>query len=92
MAELLSITIQLQNSKGLHARAAAKFVKVSERYQADISVLKDGLSVSGRSIMGLMMLVAKCGSAITIQASGLESQSCLKELEELINNKFGEEI
>lgn len=92
MVEPFSLTVTLQNSKGLHARAAAKFVKVSERFQAEIFVNKDGCSVSALSIMGLMMLVASCGTSITIQAIGPQAVESLKALEDLINNKFGEEV
>lgn len=91
MSDPISITIQLQNSKGLHARAAAKFVKTSEKFKADIKVTKGDIQVSALSIMGLMMLVAKCGTDITIRAEGPDAQSALTALSELVNDKFGED-
>lgn len=91
MSDSLSLTVQLQNSKGLHARAAAKFVKTTEKFKADVTVIKGDAEVSALSIMGLMMLVARCGTAITIQAKGPDAQNALKALEALVNQKFGEE-
>jgi len=91
MDEALSLIIALQNSKGLHARAAAKFVKASEKFKADIKVTRGDIEVSALSIMGLMMLVARCGTEITITARGQDAGDALKALAELVNGKFGED-
>ncbi len=79
------------NRLGLHARPAAEFVKVANRFQAHIVVRKDDLEVNGKSIMGMMMLAAECGSEIVIRASGDDARQAVKELAELVNSKFGEE-
>ena len=84
------IVVEIQNKKGLHARAASCFVKLAEQFDADIFVEKDGQQVCGTSIMGLMMLAAAKGSKITISAQGNESETALQQLAELVNNKFNE--
>jgi len=81
----------LKNTKGLHARAAAKFVKTSEVFNADIQVVRGTSQVSALSIMGLMMLVARYGSEITINATGPDAAAALTALGDLINRKFDEE-
>ena len=99
----LSAVLLLQNKKGLHARAAAKFVKAVEKYTADVKVTKiksqthlteegsDYATVSGTSILGLMMLAAECGASIEVNASGEDSQKVLDELTALLGRKFDEE-
>ena len=96
------ITIAIQNKKGLHARAAAKFVKVTGKYDVKIQVAKideeehpavdsaQFSTVSGTSILGLMMLAADCGSTIRISAEGPQAAEALRELEDLLNRKFDE--
>jgi phosphocarrier protein len=79
------------NKLGLHARPAALFVKTSNRFESDISVEKDGEQVNGKSIMGLMMLAAGCGSKIRIKAVGPDARQAVEELEKLISRKFDEE-
>ncbi|TDQ83424.1 phosphocarrier protein [Dongia mobilis] len=79
------------NQKGLHARAAAKFVKTSGGFDADIRVAKGEMDVSGGSIMGLMMLAAGIGSELEIQASGPEADRAVAALVDLIARKFDEE-
>ena len=79
------------NKLGLHARPAALFVKTSNRFESEIAVEKDGEEVNGKSIMGLMMLAAGCGSKIRIKATGLDAQEAISEIEKLINRKFDEE-
>lgn len=90
MAEI-SFVLQIQNKKGLHARAASAFVREADKFQSDIFVEKDGQKVSGRSIMGLMMLAAAQGSSIEVFASGDDAEDALKALSCLVNNRFGEE-
>jgi phosphocarrier protein len=79
------------NRRGLHARAAAKFVKLAEQFAAEIMVRKNGTSVSGRSIMGLMMLAAGIGTEIEVQASGPDAERAVEALVELIRSGFHEE-
>ncbi len=87
----LTAELEIKNKKGLHARAAAAFVKVAEQFNATIEVERLGQTVNGCSIMGLMMLAAAQGTMITIRAHGDEAQIALAELTALINNRFGEE-
>lgn len=87
LPRLLLIT----NKRGLHARASAKFVQTVGAFDAEISVSKDGTTVGGTSIMGLMMLAASPGCSILVSASGAQAVEALNALEELIENKFGEE-
>ena len=79
------------NNRGLHARAAAKFVQTVERFNAAILVTKDGQSVGGDSIMGLMMLGAAPGTTVHVAASGDEAEAALDALEELLRSRFGED-
>jgi phosphocarrier protein HPr len=79
------------NSRGLHARASAKFVKCAEQYDAEILVSRDSQTVPGTSIMGLMMLAATPGSSIQVTAAGPQAVAALDALGALIADKFGEE-
>lgn len=87
----LSGVVEITNSRGLHARAAARFVRLAETFDADIVVEKDGAEVPGTSIMGLMMLAAAPGSAIHIRTSGADAQVALDALVALVSDGFGEE-
>ncbi|MCU0781972.1 MAG: HPr family phosphocarrier protein [Akkermansiaceae bacterium] len=78
------------NKLGIHARPAAQFVKIANRYQAEIYVEKDGEEVDGKSIMGLMMLAAGNGSVITVTADGPDEGDAMRELGDLIARKFEE--
>lgn len=91
MTEPLQRDAEIRNSKGLHARAAAKFCKTASLYDADIRVSRGTTEVSGGSIMGLMMLAAATGSIIQIRTSGPEAAVALQALCDLVANKFGEE-
>ncbi|MBM3513154.1 MAG: HPr family phosphocarrier protein [Alphaproteobacteria bacterium] len=82
---------EIVNSKGLHARAAAKFCKVSQQFDAEIMVSRNGTEVSGSSIMGLMMLAAAPGTSIDIAASGADAAKALDALCRLVADKFDEE-
>ncbi|MDP3263142.1 MAG: HPr family phosphocarrier protein [Tabrizicola sp.] len=84
-------TFNIVNEKGLHARASAKFVEVVEAHDANAEVAKDGLVVSGDSIMGLLMLAASRGSSIKVQTSGAEAGKLADALEALVASRFGEE-
>lgn len=83
-------TLTIVNTRGLHARASAKFVQCVEKYDAEVSVTKDGNAVSGTSIMGLMMLAAAPGSTILIEAEGPDAEAALDALEALVTDGFGE--
>ena len=80
----------IMNERGLHARAAAKFVGVLNAFDADVEVEKDGTTVSGRSIMGLMMLAAAQGTAILVTAQGNDAQGAVDALTALVENRFDE--
>lgn len=79
------------NSRGLHARAAAKFVKLVETFQSDVQVSNRGQEVSGRSIMGLMMLAASPGTTIELRARGDDARAVLEAIGTLIDDKFHED-
>jgi phosphocarrier protein HPr len=89
--ESVERTVRIVNKFGLHARPAAEFVKAAGRFSADIFVRKDELEVNGKSIMGMMMLAAECGSEITIRADGADSETAVNELVGLVERRFGEE-
>jgi len=89
--EACSLTVRITNKRGLHARASAKFVTLASGLPATITVRKDGQSVVGTSIMGLMMLGAAMGDDIVISASGDGAESALAAVVELVENRFGEE-
>ncbi|MEQ9448766.1 MAG: HPr family phosphocarrier protein [Rhodospirillaceae bacterium] len=91
IGEPLQRQVEILNSKGLHARAAAKFCKTAAKFDADITVARGGNEVSGKSIMGLMMLAAGKGSTIEITASGPEATAALEALCALVSSKFDEE-
>lgn len=88
MAEGRLLTIV--NTRGLHARASAKFVQCTEQFNAEVKVSKEGNAVSGTSIMGLMMLAAGPGTSILIEATGEEADAALDALEALVTDGFGE--
>jgi phosphocarrier protein HPr len=79
------------NQRGLHARASAKFVQLAAGFQADIAVEKDGTTVGGTSIMGLMMLAASPGCVIRVTAKGADAEQAIAALSDLVAAKFGEE-
>lgn len=80
------------NKRGLHARASAKFVQMVDGYDAEVTVSKDGMTVGGTSIMGLMMLAASPGCSVFVTATGAQAQAVLDALDALIADKFGEEM
>jgi phosphocarrier protein len=84
------ISLKIENEKGLHARASAKLVEVVEAFDARAEVNKDGLSASGDSIMGLLMLAAARGSTIDVQTSGPDADALAEALAALVADKFGE--
>ena len=82
---------EIVNQRGLHARASAKFVQLVGSFQANVRVEKDGVSVGGTSIMGLMMLAASPGYSIRVTASGPQALEVIDALEQLVASRFGEE-
>lgn len=82
----------IKNKLGLHARAAAVFVRLSSKFNSDIKILKDGYEVDGKSILGVLSLAAIKGSKIEIVARGEDSEQAVNEIEELIESGFGEGI
>ena len=89
-ATLLSRIVTVVNRRGLHARAAAKFVTMAERFGASVEVVRDGQTVSARSIMGLMMLGAGQGSQLELQADGWDAKEALDALAALVEAGFNE--
>jgi phosphocarrier protein len=90
-ATILTRSLTICNKRGLHARAAAKFVALAERYGASVEVLKDGQSVSARSIMGLMMLGAGRGSSIELRGEGWDAKEAMDALAALVEAGFNEQ-
>ena len=82
--------LKIINEKGLHARASAKLVEVVEGFDANAEVSKDGLSASGDSLMGLLMLAASRGTTLDVETSGPDAEALADALETLVNDKFGE--
>ena len=89
--EIACRTATICNQRGLHARAAARFVKTAGLFDAEIWVRKNGIEVSGRSIMGLMMLAAAPGAVIRLTASGPQAEAAVTALARLIECKFDED-
>ena len=83
--------MRIVNSLGLHARPAAAFVKIAGRYQCHIAVRNDEMEVNGKSIMGMMMLAAECGSELLLRADGEDAEQAVGELMKLVQAGFGED-
>lgn len=90
MSNKISVELEIINERGLHARAAAAFVKAVDGLDAEIEVERLGQTVGGNSIMGLMMLAAAKGTTIKVTASGNDAQKAVDALTALVNNRFGE--
>jgi phosphocarrier protein HPr len=91
MADVAERTLTIINELGLHARAATKFVQLASKFPCDVSLSKDGNDVNGKSIMGVLMLVASKGSVVTIRARGDRCEECVAGLAKLVEERFGEE-
>jgi phosphocarrier protein HPr len=87
----ISKELPITNQRGLHARASAKFVKCAEGFDATVTVSRDGQSVPGTSIMGLMMLAASIGTSIIVEAQGPQASEAMAALEHLVTSKFDED-
>ena len=83
--------VTVVNRRGLHARASARFVKLASEFAAEVTVARNGAEVSGRSIMGLMMLAAGPGSTLELSADGPDAEAALDALAALVADRFGEE-
>jgi len=83
-------TVRIVNRMGLHARPASELVKVASRFQANVTVSRDGLAVNGKSIMGVLMLAAEAGAELHLRAEGADAADAVTALEELVLRGFGE--
>ena len=90
MAYFFEQDVEITNKRGLHARAAAKFVETASNFKAEIRVIKDGMDISGRSIMGLLLLAAAPGEIIKIRGEGGDSEEAVIALIKLVTSKFNE--
>lgn len=88
---MIERAVPIVNSLGLHARPAAEFVKMAGRFKASVQVRKDELEVNGKSIMGMMMLAAECGSRLSIRVEGEDAETAIEALAALIAAGFGED-
>ncbi len=84
-------TVKIQNELGLHARAATKLVQLASKFPCEVTLSKDGHEVNGKSIMGVLMLVASKNSTVTIRAKGDRAEEAVAALVQLVDDKFGEE-
>ena len=91
MESAISKSLEIKNRLGLHARAAAQLVQLASQFDADITVAKEGQSVNGKSIIGLMMLAAAQGSSIEVSASGPQAVEAMQAIERLVEQKFNED-
>lgn len=87
----MQLCLDIINERGLHARASAKFVETVERFDARATVRRDGMEVSGDSIMGLMMLAAGCGTSIDVDVEGPDAHALADALRALVSGRFGED-
>jgi len=83
--------LTIVNKRGLHARASARFVQTAEAFDAELTISRDGMTVGGQSIMGLMMLAASKGTTIEVAADGNDAEAALDAIERLVAQRFGEE-
>ncbi|HEY7897162.1 MAG: HPr family phosphocarrier protein [Gemmatimonadales bacterium] len=83
-------TVTIVNKNGVHARPAAEIVKTAGKFASNVTIVRDDLEVNGKSIMGVMMLAAECGSAIILRATGPDADEAIEALAQLVAAKFGE--
>ncbi|HEX4457833.1 MAG TPA: HPr family phosphocarrier protein [Polyangia bacterium] len=91
MSDSIEQRMQIMNELGMHARAATKFVQTANKFQSAVAVEKDGQSVNGKSIMGVLMLVAAKGSWISVKCTGGDAAAAMQALSTLVKDKFGED-
>ena len=89
---MTSHSVAVVNQLGMHARAAAKFVHLATRFQSHVRVVRDGRQMDGKSIMGILLLAAACGSSITIKAEGADEIEAVEALAALVQSGFGEDV
>jgi len=82
--------VQIINRNGLHARPAAEIVKAAAKFKSEVIIVRDDVEVNGKSIMGVMMLAAECGSSLTLRATGPDAEAALDAIVALVAGKFGE--
>lgn len=87
----VSIEVEIINKLGMHARAAAKFVKLASTFDSSVEIERNNRRVNGKSIMGVMMLAASKGSKVTIYTDGSDEEESIKQLKNLIDNRFDED-
>lgn len=87
---MLERDVEVINANGIHARPAAEIVKLAAKFASNITIGREGMEVNGKSIMGVMMLAAECGSTVRIKADGADAESALDALSTLIASRFGE--
>ncbi len=87
---MIERSVEIVNKNGIHARPAAEIVKTAGKYKSHITLAREDLEVNGKSIMGVMMLAAECGSEVHLRAEGPDAQEAIDALCALITNKFGE--
>ena len=85
-------SVKIRNRLGMHARAAVKFVQLANHYKCDVNVIKDGAPVNGKSIMGLLTLVAGWGTEVIVMASGVDAELAVDALVALVGDGFGEGV
>jgi phosphocarrier protein HPr len=88
---MLERDVEVVNANGIHARPAAEIVKLAAKFGANITLARDGMEVNGKSIMGVMMLAAECGSTVHIKVDGDDAEAAMVALAELIASRFGEQ-
>lgn len=88
---MIERTLDLVNRLGLHARAAAKLVHMAGRYQCRVTLAKNGQEVDGKSILGVLLLAAACGSSILVRCDGVDENDALAAIADLVDSRFGEE-
>ncbi|MCP4199497.1 MAG: HPr family phosphocarrier protein [Proteobacteria bacterium] len=91
MTDTCEVLLTIENELGLHARAATMFVQVAAKYESDIFIVKDGREVNGKSIMGILTLVASKGTKIRVRATGPDAEAFIEAISKLVRDKFGEE-
>ena len=87
---MIERSVTIVNKNGLHARPAAEIVKTAAKFRSDITLIRDELEVNGKSIMGVMMLAAECGSTLVLRADGPDEQAAIDAIAQLIESRFGE--
>ncbi|MDP8231929.1 MAG: HPr family phosphocarrier protein [Candidatus Zophobacter franzmannii] len=88
---MITKDVSVSNKLGLHTRPSALLVKTATKYRSELMIIKDGMEINGKSIMGVMMLAAEFNSLITLQADGVDEEYLMNDLLELFETKFGEE-